>query len=98
MRHEILEVAEGCRSVDPRALEEALDDGRARKAVMEQQKEAEGDEVEGSPHVFVSGGWNLHNPGVEIEWAGDHGKGFPVVTEDDPSVYEEIFRRAEGDE
>lgn len=93
MRHEILAVAEELTVVDAHRLQEALDSGRARAAVMEQCKEAEGDEVRGSPHVFLPDGTDVHNPGIEMEWHGEHGEGFPVIKKDDPSVYEAIFER-----
>ena len=91
----ILDVAAACPDVDVAALAAALDDGRARRAVVEQHRAAEGsDEVSGSPHVFLSDGTNAHNPGIEMHWAGEHGKGFPVVTKDDPSVYGDLLLQA----
>jgi predicted DsbA family dithiol-disulfide isomerase len=93
MRHEILAVAQRLAEVDEQQLKEAIDSGRARAAVMEQCKEAEGDHVKGSPHVFLPDGSDVHNPGVELEWHGEHGEGFPSVTRDDPSVYGDIFER-----
>ena len=94
MRHEILAVAESCQGVDCAALQEAIDSGRARAAVMEQQAEAEGDHIKGSPHVFLPEGSDVHNPGIDLEWHGEHGEGFPIVKSDDPTVYEDILRRA----
>ena len=94
MRHEILAVAEHLAAVDENHLAEALDAGRARPAVMEQCSQSEGDVVKGSPHVFMPDGSDVHNPGIDLEWHGEHGKGFPVVKSDDPSVYEDIFARA----
>jgi predicted DsbA family dithiol-disulfide isomerase len=95
MRHVILEVAANCNSVDAGALASALDDGRFRKAVMDDLDVAHSAEVDGSPHVFVSG-LDAHNPGVEMHWEGEHGRGFPVVDKDDPSVYEELLVHAAG--
>ena len=94
MRHEILEVAKGCERVDVALLEEAIDEGRARSSVMEQQEEGESDEVKGSPHVFLPDGSDVHNPGIDMEWHGEHGEGFPIVKSDDPSVYSQILHRA----
>lgn len=94
MRHEILAVAEACGKVDCAALQEAIDSGRARAAVMEQQSEAEGVHIKGSPHIFSADGSDVHNPGIELEWHGEHGEGFPIVKSDDPTVYEDILRRA----
>lgn len=94
MRHAILDIAERTESVDARALAEALDDGRARSKVMEQRQEAEDGPVEGSPHLFLADGSHHFNPGIELEWEGEHGKGFPVVKGDAPEIYEEILERA----
>lgn len=93
LRHVILEVAAGA-GLDVPALAEALDDGRARRSVMEQQRAAEATQVKGSPHLFLADGTDAHNPGIDMEWAGEHGQGFPVVSKDDPSVYEELLWRA----
>lgn len=94
LRHEILDLAGECEAVDAARLAEALDSGRARTAVMEQRTAAEGDEVDGSPHVFLPDGTDVHNPGIEMEWEGEHGKGFPVVTEDRPEIYLELVQAA----
>ena len=94
LRHEILELAAECSHVDVDALTEALDSGRARAAVMEQKTMAEGDAVNGSPHVFLPDGTDAHNPGIAMEWEGDHGKGFPIVTEDRPDIYLDLLQKA----
>jgi predicted DsbA family dithiol-disulfide isomerase len=93
MRHVILEVVEEC-GLDVDALRDALDAGRARRAVLDQQQAADDGDVQGSPHVFLPDGSSVHNPGVEMEWAGEHGVGFPVVSSDDPAVYDGLVRRA----
>ncbi len=95
MRHVVLEVAEGC-GVDADALRAALDEGRARRTVFEQCQAATDDEVKGSPHVFLPDGTDVHNPGIEMEWVGEHGTGFPVIGKDDPRVYDELVTRAAG--
>ena len=94
LRHEILELAAECDAVDVDGLGAALDSGRARAAVMEQKEIAEGDDVQGSPHVFLPDGTAVHNPGIEMEWEGEHGKGFPVVHRDDPEIYLELVEKA----
>jgi predicted DsbA family dithiol-disulfide isomerase len=97
LRHVILECAVAAPEVDAYALEEALDDGRARRAVMEQAATAEADDdVKGSPTVFLSGGVAVHNPGVTMHWEGVKPSGFPVITADDPSVYDALVRQAAG--
>ena len=94
LRHEILELAAECPAVDVDALTEAVDSGRARSAVMDQKAIAEGSAVNGSPHVFLPDGSDVHNPGVDLEWEGEHGKGFPVVTQDQPEVYIDLVQKA----
>ncbi|MEA2686714.1 MAG: hypothetical protein QOE93_1909 [Actinomycetota bacterium] len=94
MRSVILDVAGECGSVDVDRLRSALDGGRARPRVMEQHRSAEGAGVKGSPHVFLPDGSDVHNPGLELRWEGEHGRGFPVVVADDPGVYSEMLQRA----
>ena len=93
MRHEILEIAQSCRRVDTSVLERDLDTGRFRRAVLDDLEVASSDLVKGSPHFFLPDGSDHHNPGVEMHWEGEHGKGFPVVDKDDPGVYAEMFDR-----
>ncbi|HEX2040214.1 MAG TPA: DsbA family protein [Acidimicrobiales bacterium] len=96
MRHVVLDVAARCPAVDVEMLRKALDDGRARRTVIEQREQAEREGVKGSPHVFLHDGGDVHNPGVRMHWEGDHGRGFPVIDDDDPSVYDDLVRRAAG--
>jgi predicted DsbA family dithiol-disulfide isomerase len=96
MRHVILEVAEKCDRIDAEALGEALDGGAARRSVIGHGDMAESSHVDGSPHVFLADGFSLHNPGIEMHWEGRPGTGFPIVTGDDPDVYEAILHRAAG--
>lgn len=94
LRHEILELATECSAVEVDALADVLDSGRARSAVMEQAERAKGDDVDGSPHVFLPDGTGVHNPGTELEWEGEHGKGFPRVVSDEPEIYLELMQQA----
>lgn len=94
MRHEILAVAAECDGVDETALQEALDEGRARRAVLQQHAEAQAAGVEGSPHLFLRNGRHVFNPGVHIHWEGRSRYGFPVVDKDDPTIYEELLLQA----
>jgi predicted DsbA family dithiol-disulfide isomerase len=96
MRHVILDVAAGCPAVDVDLLRKAIDDGRCRRTVIEHREEAERHDVQGSPHLFLPDGGDVHNPGVRMHWEGEHGGGFPVVDADDPSAYEDVLRRAAG--
>ena len=93
MRHEILDVAAACDGVDAARLEKVLDDGAARRSVMDQCAVAQGPEVVGSPHVFLPDGSDAPNPGIEMHWEGRHGIGFPVVDSDRYEIYERLFRR-----
>ena len=94
LRHEILELAAEVEAVDVDKLTEALDSGRARAAVMDQKAESEREDVDGSPHLFLPDGTDAHNPGIDMEWEGDHGKGFPIVNEDSPEIYLDLVQRA----
>lgn len=93
MRHVIAEIASSCDEVDEDKLIDALDDGRARPAMMAHARRSLRDDIAGSPHVFLPDGSSVHNPGVELHWEGEHGKGFPVVDHDDPAVYDDLVRR-----
>lgn len=93
VRSVILDVAESCDGVDADAVADALDDGRARRPMMDQHHAGMSPAVAGCPHVFLPDG-DLHNPGIEMHWHGEEGRGFPVITRDDPSVYDDILRRA----
>jgi predicted DsbA family dithiol-disulfide isomerase len=92
----ILDVAAGSSDVDAEALAEALDDGRARRMVIDQKDEAERIGVKGSPHVYLPDGGDVANPGVDKHWEGEEGVGFPVVDGYDRSVYDDLIRRAAG--
>jgi predicted DsbA family dithiol-disulfide isomerase len=93
LHHEILDVASECEHIDAAALGEALDDGRARAAMMHDYR-ANRDSVQGSPHLFFPDGTGVHNPGIELHWVGEQGSGFPVVDRDDPDVFAELVKRA----
>jgi predicted DsbA family dithiol-disulfide isomerase len=95
LRHVILEVASECDSVDLVRLADAMDSGRARRAIFEQWEIAKTDTVNGSPHLFLADGWNAENPGLELDWRQrDDGQWTPTLVRDDSDVYLEIVRRA----
>ena len=96
MRHEILEIAADCEGLDADALKEALIDGRARPVAEKHLELSRSDRIEGSPHLFLPDGTDIHNPGIEHHWEGEVGEGFPSVDEDRPDIYEGILRRAAG--
>jgi predicted DsbA family dithiol-disulfide isomerase len=95
LRHEILEVAERC-DLDVDALASAIDDGVARRAVIDGWRTATHDdsEVRGSPHVFLSDGSDALNPGIRMHWTGEEGEGVPVVDADDASVHRDLLAAA----
>jgi len=97
LRHVILEVANETDAIDVAELASALDDGRARRALVDDWKAAQGDEVRGSAHVFAPDGSNDQNPGIEIGWEDD---GSPFgrywIERDDPGAIDDLVRRAAG--
>ena len=95
MHHEVVAIAQECDGVDATDIEAALETGRARYRVFEDMRAAQGNDVKGSPHFFLPGGDNWHNPGIQMHWEGEGGHGFPVVDKDDPGVHEEMFDRFE---
>ena len=93
-RHDVLDVAASCDAVDVDALTEAIDTGRARRTVIDQWHEAERADVQGSPHLFLTDGTNVHNPGITMHWEGEHPEGFRVIDADGPSIYDDLLRKA----
>ena len=92
LRHVILEVANECESVDVAALSEALDDGRARRGLLDDWAVARGDEVLGSAHLFAPDGTNAQNPGIRIAWDGEAA----TIEADDLAAIEAFVIRAAG--
>lgn len=94
LQHVVLDVAKGCDAVDAGALAEALDDGRARAAMMSGYRSGR-EHAQGSPHFFLPGGVDELLPGIEIRWedvAG--GQSRPLVGRDDPARYGELVGAA----
>ena len=97
LRHVIVEVASACESVDLDALLDALDDGRARRSLMDDWATARGDEVKGSAHLFLPDGTNEQNPGIRIGWEDDgSGGGRYWIERDEPGAIDDLVRRAGG--
>lgn len=94
LRAVVLDVATACEAVDADALRQALDDGRARHAVIDAFETANDLGVKGSPHLFLPDGSDAHNPGIEMHWDGTPGTGSLVIDADDPSVYGDLLERA----
>jgi predicted DsbA family dithiol-disulfide isomerase len=96
MHHEIMEVAASVPGLDADALAELLERGEAKSEVFDDLEVAKGSQVQGSPHFFLPDGTDEHNPGVTVSWEGEHGEGFPVVSNDEVSVYDSLLERAAG--
>ena len=94
LRHVILEVARECGTVDVPALADALDDGRARRRLLDDWATARGGEIRGSAHVFAPDGTNAENPGITIGWTDDGGPGTYRIEADDPAAIDDLVRRA----
>lgn len=88
---ELIDVARACDSVDVSALDASIRSGRGRAAVFEQWAQATANGVQGSPHLFLADGHDVHNPGITLELTD--GK-LPRITADDPSVYDDILHSA----
>jgi predicted DsbA family dithiol-disulfide isomerase len=95
LRTVILDVAAGCGRLDADALAEALDDGRARRSMLDGYWSA-AETVKGSPHVFLPDGSDELNPGIELHWEGEKGARRLVIDRDDSSIYDDLVRRAAG--
>lgn len=91
---EILEVARECDGVDADRLEDDMWSGRARPSLRDEVEQARREDVKGSPHLFFADGSEVHNPGIEMHWAGPREGGFPRVTKHDASIYDRLLERA----
>ena len=90
LRPVILDVAAATAGVDASAVADALDDGRHRTAIMRDLDVSTTDLVQGSPHVFLPDGSDVHNPGIELHMDD----GAPVIDADDPTAWDDLVRRA----
>lgn len=95
-RQVILEVAAEVDSVDAAALTTALDDGRARSAVMGDHAIAVTDAVQGSPHLFLPDGSAVHNPGIDVHWEGPWASGYPIAEATDPGWPDRLLNLVAG--
>ena len=92
----ILEVAKEVDELNACALGELLESGTARRLVFEQWRQAVRLKVQGSPHLFMPDGTDVHNPGIELHWLeGKLGKR-PVIDADDPLIYDDLLHRTTG--
>jgi predicted DsbA family dithiol-disulfide isomerase len=93
-RQTILEIAADVASVDATELAAALDDGRARSAVMGDHAVAVTDAVQGSPHLFLPDGTGIHNPGIDVRWEGPWASGYPIAQSNDPDWPKRLLHAA----
>ncbi|HVF05229.1 MAG TPA: DsbA family protein [Frankiaceae bacterium] len=92
LRSEILAAAETA-GIDVAALAAALDDGRARAAVIADWRAAADGAAEGSPHVWV-GNDGVLNPGIDHHWEGPKPGGSPVIDNDDMGAIDRLLKAA----
>lgn len=91
LRHVILEAAGECDALDVEVLSDALDDGRARRSLLDDWAVARTDEVRGSAHLFAPDGTNGQNPGMTIGWSEVTGV---IVEADDPTAIDAFVQLA----
>jgi hypothetical protein len=84
----------GVTELDVAELADALDTGRHRGEVMADFTVARTDAIPGSPTLRLSDGSTVTNPGTTVHWQGPWAAGYPIVDADDPSVYDDLLRRA----
>lgn len=91
MRDVVLDVAAGCNLVDVDVLRDAIDDGRHRRAVLDDHAEAaHRDDIDGSPHAFLPDGTSSHNPGITFHHEGDD----IVIDDDDEGAWRRLVTAA----
>ncbi|GAA4688723.1 dithiol-disulfide isomerase [Streptomyces chumphonensis] len=88
---EVVAVAARCPLVDAARLEDALRRGTHRADVFAQWEESRSPAVQGSPHLFLPDGSDVHNPGIAFTWPD--GAPAPVITAYDPSVWNRLVKR-----
>ncbi|MFB7666078.1 DsbA family protein [Kitasatospora sp. NPDC056138] len=90
----ILDLADKCEHVDAEELAKALESGAGRAEVYAQWHVAQGPDIQGSPHLFTSDGYQSHNPGATFVWTGDPNQGgLPRLDDYDPSWAQELLDR-----
>ncbi|MEU4196242.1 DsbA family protein [Kribbella sp. NPDC026611] len=95
-RQVILDIAEEVDSADAKSLTDALDDGRARSALMADHAIAVTDIIQGSPHLFLPDGTSTHNPGIKVHWEGPWASGYPIAEATDRDWPEHLLHTAAG--
>jgi predicted DsbA family dithiol-disulfide isomerase len=90
---ELFAIAAELPSVDAPALEHALRRGAGRAEVFAQWEQASR-VAQGSPHLYLTDGLSVHNPGITLEWTDHQFAGMPRIAADDVAVYDTLLDRA----
>ena len=90
----ILEIANEVPGLDVAALTRDLTVESQRCAVFDDLAHVTAGAVVTSPHIFLPDGTSHTNPGISVHWQGDWARGFPVIDDDDPTVYDTIVTAA----
>jgi predicted DsbA family dithiol-disulfide isomerase len=94
MHHELIIIAQQIPGINVDQLQSDLANGTYRSAVFADAELAQSDAVSMSPHLFLPDGTNITNPGLTVHWQGNWEQGFPVVDNDEPTIYETILNTA----
>jgi len=94
LHHEILTIAATIDLINLRQLDTALRSGVYRHRIFDDLDLVRTGAVTTSPHLFLPDGTDITNPGLTVHWQGDWAKGFPVIDNDDPNIYDLILERA----
>jgi predicted DsbA family dithiol-disulfide isomerase len=89
----ILAVASEHTEADAEALERLLRSGAATAQVFADWDAAERGGVQGSPHLFLPDGTNIHNPGIRMSWTRQQFEGLPRIEHDQPGIYRALLER-----
>ena len=90
----ILAIADRVDDIKTDQLRVDLRDGLGRDPLWADYTTAQTDAVSMSPHLFLHDGTSYTNPGIELHWQGDWAKGFPVIDNDQPEIYDTILTTA----
>ncbi len=90
----ILDVARTVPQLDIDSLAASIAMGSARADVFSDYRTSSTDAVALSPHLFLPDGTDMANPGITVHWQGAWARGFPVIDDDDRSVYETVLLTA----
>lgn len=87
----ISEVALECPDLDAAALGRLIERGAGCAEIYSDFRIAGGDDVQGSPHLFTSAGFDGHNPGADYAWTAGPPHGLPRVNAYDTSWVDAVI-------